>query len=283
MSTEPGPTLRKKRLAAEFRRMREAAGLTCEEVAERLLVSASKISRIETGHRGVSLRDARDLMDIYGVTDKRQREATMELAREARRRGWWSAYSDLLPGPYIGLESEASSICNYQTLTVPGLLQIEEYAQAVIGTGLVVEEAEVARRTAARMRRQERLGAPGLAFWAVLDEAAVRRPVGGSDVMVRQLDHLIAMARLPAVTIQVLPFAAGAYPSMGWPFVILSFPDQLDHDVVMVENSVGELYLEKSSEVERFRTGFEHFRAAALSPADTLTLLREAARDVLEC
>lgn len=281
MSPELGPTLRRKRLATEFRRMREEAGLTCEDVAERLLVSTSKISRIETGHRGLSLRDARDLMDIYGVADQRRREATMELVREARRRGWWSSYSDLLPGPYIGLESEAASIWNYQTLMVPGLLQTEEYACAVIGTGLVVDEEEVKRRAAARMKRQERLATTALQYWAVLDEAAVRRPVGGGAVMRRQLDHLVAQARRANVTIQVLPFAAGAYPSMGWPFVVLKFP-QGDPDVVMVENSMGELYMEKPEESGRFTAIFEHLRAAALSPERSLGLMQAAARGLKE-
>lgn len=268
------PILRRRRLASELRQLRDVSGMTGEQVAEALLISTSKLSRIESGTRTIYPRDVRSLLDLYGVVDEARREALMTLAREGRQRSWWNNYGDLLPGPYLGLEAEASEIRNYQTLLLPGLLQTEEYIRAIIHAGLRADDAEVERRTAARLRRQERFAAGDLEYWAIFDEAALRRPVGGGGVMMRQVEHLIECARRPQVTLQVLPFDAGAYPGMGWPFVILAFPQAADPKVVMVENSTGELYLEGEQETERFTSSFDHLRAAALSPHKTLAMLK---------
>jgi transcriptional regulator with XRE-family HTH domain len=282
MASGTSPTIRRRRLAAELRRLRERAGLSGEEVAERLLVSKSKISRLETGQRGVSARDVRDLLTLYGVTDAAYREELMALAQESRRRGWWSSYSDLMPGPYIGLEAEASAVWNYQAAMVPGLLQTDDYARAIIRAALVTDEAEVERRVTARLTRQERLhGETPLHLCTILDESVLYREVGGPAIMLRQLEHLAEAARLPHVTIRILPYSAGAYLAMGMPIVLLSFPGE-DPGVAMVENIMGELYLEKPEEVARFTLVFDQLQAAALNPEKSLKHLQAAARTLKE-
>jgi len=212
----------------------------------------------------------RDLLDLYGVEGS-ERDALLELAREAGRRGWWHAYGDVLPGPYVGLEAEAKSVRNYEPLMLPGLLETEAYARAVVSAALVEDPKEIERRIAVRMARQRRLAGPGaIELWVVLDEAALRRPVGGPHVMAEQLRRLQDVAPQPNVTIQVLPFDAGAYLGMGNPLAILSFPDPEDSDVVFLENMGSELYLEDPDQVNRYAAIFNHLRAAALSPEKSI-------------
>jgi len=271
-------TVRLRRLATELTRLREAAGLTREQVASQLGCPVSTVFRLETGRNRPQPRTLRALLDLYQVTGV-EREALIALAQQSRTRGWWHAYSDVLPGRYVGLEAAASSIRNYEPTMVPGLLQTEAYARAVVGAAMVEDPEEVARRVAARMARQAVLTDPNpLRFWAIIDEAVLYRTVGGPEVMRKQLDHLVHMVTTrPNVTLQVLPFTAGAYLSMGNPLVILSFPDPADSDVVFLENIAGELYLEDPESVTRYSVVFDHLRAAALSPEETVALIKKVA------
>ncbi len=283
-TTEHSPTVRRRRLALELRRLREAARLTCEEVAEHLECSASKISRVETGRVSVSPRDVRDMLELYHVpTD--QRESLVQLARDSRQKGWWHAYSDTMQpqmATYIGLESAASEIRIYEVSLIPGLLQTEDYARAVIRAGMVNSPAEdIDRRVSLLMARQPALvrdDPPKV--WAVLDEAALRRQVGGSGLMRLQLEHLLAQAALPNVAIQVIPFAGGAHPAMGRPFIILVFPERVDTDVIYLEDLTSALYLEDIAEVDRYNVFFNHLRATALSFDDSAALITSVLKEM---
>ena len=284
MGTEHSPTVRRRRLALELRRLREAARLTCEEVAEHLECSASKISRVETGRVSVSPRDVRDMLELYGVPGD-QRESLVQLARDSRQKGWWHAYSDTMQpqmATYIGLESAASEIRIYEVSLIPGLLQTEDYARAVIKAGMVNSPAEdIERRVSLLMARQPaviRDDPPKV--WAVLDEAALRRRVGGSGLMRLQLEHLLAQAALPNVAVQVIPFAGGAHPAMGRPFIILVFPERVDTDVVYLEDLTSALYLEDVAEVDRYNVFFNHLRATALSFDDSAALITSVLKEM---
>lgn len=279
MARGQGPTVRRRRLASELRRLREAADLTIDEVGEKLECSASKISRIETGHVGVTPRDVRDMLELYGISGDAQ-DALVQLAREARRRGWWHAYNEVFTGAFVGLEADASSLRAFQALLVPGLLQTDSYARAVIKAMRPdADETEVARRVAARMARQQLLTDPAPPeYWAVIDEAVLHRSVGGPEVMGEQLARLREVAELPHVTIQVVPFATGAHSGMEGPFLILSFPEQADPDVVYVDSTPTGLYLEAVADVHRYALMFDHLRATALKPDDSRELIDTAAR-----
>ena len=284
MGTEHSPTVRRRRLALELRRLREAARLTCEEVADHLECSASKISRVETGRVSVSPRDVRDMLELYGVATA-QRESLVQLARDSRQKGWWHAYSDTMQpqmATYIGLESAASEIRIYEVSLIPGLLQTEDYARAVIRAGMVNSPAEdIERRVALLMARQPavvREDPPKV--WAVLDEAALRRRVGGAGLMRLQLEHLLAQAALPNVAVQVIPFGGGAHPAMGRPFIILVFPERVDTDVVYLEDLTSALYLEDVAEVDRYNVFFNHLRATALSFDDSAALITSVLKEM---
>src|SRR5699024_10091651 len=273
------PTVRRRRLAAEQRRLREAADLTIDEVGDKLECSASKISRIETGHVGVTPRDARDLLVLYGVSGEEQ-EALVQLSREARKRSWWHAYNEVFTGAFVGLEADASSLRAFQALLVPGLTQTEQYARAVIramrpGAG----EAEIERRVEGRMARQHLLTDPHPPdYWAIMDEAVLHRTVGGPTVMIEQLAQLRDLAELPHVNLQVVPFGGGAHPGMEGPFLILGFPEQADTDVVYVDGTSSGVYLEMPEDVRRYSLMFDHLRAAALKPDDSVDLIAAAER-----
>jgi transcriptional regulator with XRE-family HTH domain len=282
--SEHSPTVRRRRLALELRRLREAAKLTCEEVADHLECSASKISRVETGRVSVSPRDVRDMLELYGVPGA-QRESLVQLARDSRQKGWWHAYSDTMQpqmATYIGLESAASEIRIYEVSLIPGLLQTEDYARAVIRAGMVNSPAEdIERRVSLLMARQPavvREDPPKV--WAVLDEAALRRRVGGAGLMRLQLEHLLAQAALPNVAVQVIPFGGGAHPAMGRPFIILVFPERVDTDVVYLEDLTSALYLEDVAEVDRYNVFFNHLRATALSFDDSAALITSVLKEM---
>jgi transcriptional regulator with XRE-family HTH domain len=284
MVSEHSPTVRRRRLALELRRLREAAKLTCEEVADHLECSASKISRVETGRVSVSPRDVRDMLELYGVPGA-QRESLVQLARDSRQKGWWHAYSDTMQpqmATYIGLESAASEIRIYEVSLIPGLLQTEDYARAVIRAGMVNSPAEdIERRVSLLMARQPavvREDPPKV--WAVLDEAALRRRVGGAGLMRLQLEHLLAQAALPNVAVQVIPFGGGAHPAMGRPFIILVFPERVDTDVVYLEDLTSALYLEDVAEVDRYNVFFNHLRATALSFDDSAALITSVLKEM---
>jgi transcriptional regulator with XRE-family HTH domain len=284
MASEQSPTVRRRRLAIELRRLREAAKLTCEEVAEHLECSASKISRVETGRVSVSPRDVRDMLELYGVPPQ-QRESLVQLARDSRQKGWWHAYSDTIQpqfATYLGLESAASEIRIYEVSLIPGLLQTEDYARAVITAGQMNSPLEdIERRVALLMARQPALtrnDPPRL--WAVLDEAALRRRVGGAGLMRLQLEYLLELASLKNVAVQVIPFGGGAHPAMGRPFIILVFPERVDPDVVYLEDLTSALYVEDVDEVDRYNVFFNHLRATALSFDDSAALISSVLKEM---
>jgi transcriptional regulator with XRE-family HTH domain len=278
MARGPSPTVRRRRLASELRRLREAAELTIDEVGEKLECSASKISRIETGHVGVTPRDVRDMLEVYGIEDD-EREALVQLSREARKKGWWHAYNEVFTGSFVGLESDASRLHAHQALLVPGLLQTEDYTRAVHQAIRPDQpEEEIERRVAARLARQKLLtDAQPPEYWVIVDEAVLHREVGGPSVMKAQLRHLIEATELPHVTLQVVPFGVGAHAGMEGPFLILGFPEQADPDVVYVENTTSGSYLEDPSDVYRYTLMFDHLRASALNTTETLRVVGEAA------
>ena len=283
MASEQSPTVRRRRLALELRRLREAAHLTCEEVAEHLECSASKISRVETGRVSVSPRDVRDMLKLYGVPEQ-QRDSLVQLSRDSRQKGWWHAYSDINPqfATYVGLESAASEIRVYEVNLIPGLLQTEEYARTMIRSGTMNGNLEdVDRMVALRMARQPALTRddPPM-LWTVVDEAALRRRVGGTELMRSQLEHVLELSSLKNVAMQVIPFGAGAHPAMGRPFVILVFPERIDPDVVYLEDLTSAFYLEDVDEVDRYNVFFNHLRATALSFDDSAALVTSVLKDL---
>ncbi|MCX5211183.1 helix-turn-helix domain-containing protein [Kitasatospora sp. NBC_00240] len=280
MSASINPTVRRRRLGAELRRLRETLGMTAEEVAGRLMVSQSKISRLENGRRSISQRDVRDLCDVYNVDDERIRAGLMEMARESRQRGWWHEFSDIPYSVYIGLEAEASSIRAYESSFVPGLLQTQAYAEAVVqGTQPDTDATAVSRRVEVRLKRQSRIyGENQLgSLWAVIDEAVLRREVGGSEVMYRQLNQLLELSARSNINLQVIPFRHGAHPGMTGTFSLMEFPESADSTVVYFEGVTSDLYLEKDADVRRYTGLYDHLRAAALSVAESRSLIAKIA------
>ncbi|HEV7897008.1 MAG TPA: helix-turn-helix transcriptional regulator [Planosporangium sp.] len=274
-----GPTVRRRRLGMKLRELREAAGKTRDEAAEHLEVTAQTISRFELGRGGIRAKTVREFLDLYGVAPDDPIRADLEqMAREGRRRGWWSAYAGLIGSGYatlIGLEVDAVESLDYAALLVPGLLQTEDYARAVIRAALPdLPDEQVDRRVEVRMERQGRFAA-GLRQWAVLDEAVIRRVMGGPNVMRIQLQRLAEAAQTPNVTIQVVPFATGGYPGMVGAFRILTFED--DPDVVYVEGVTGEQFLEGDA-VGRYTAHFNGLRAAGLHLDESIRLIEEAAK-----
>jgi transcriptional regulator with XRE-family HTH domain len=264
------PTVRLRRVAAELRTLRESARLTREDVAERTGINTVTLYRIENARVRPQARTLMTLLDLYEVADDRKAELAV-LLRDARQRGWLQAYESLLPQEYttyIGFEAEASVIWNYESLFVPGLLQTEDYVRAVTRAGLpTASDDEVDRRVEVRLQRQRVLtGSSPIELWAIVDEAALRRQVGGSDVMRAQLGHLIDAAGLPHITLQVIPYSAGAHAGMLGSFVIMKFDDETVPDVIYLDNMAGNLFLESEVEVRRYRLAFEHLRADAMSP-----------------
>jgi transcriptional regulator with XRE-family HTH domain len=276
------PTIRRRRLGAELRRRRETAGVTIEGVAEQLECSASKISRIETGHTSATPRDVRDMLRIYGIVGTESDEL-VQIAREARQKGWWHPYSTVLTGAYVGLEAAAGSIRAYEQQVVPGLLQTEDYAKAMIRAARPdISVEEVDQRVRVRLGRQSLLSQDDpIDLWVVLDEAVVSRPVGGDAVMRAQLERLVEAADLPNVTLQILPFEVGAHAGMDGTFTILDFPEAGDPDVVYAENATGGLFLEKGDELQKYIFIFDHIRAAAIRPEESVALIAKLAKEPL--
>lgn len=268
------PTLRRRQLGMELRRLRERAGVTIDQVASHLECSASKISRIETGQTGVTPRDVRDILAVYRV-DQTIVEDLVEIAREAREKAWWQIYGDVLTSAYVGLEAAADRICAYEAQVVPGLLQTEGYVRAMIETARPdVTDEEVDRRVRVRTVRQSLLmqNEP-IDFWVVLDEAVLRRPVGGPEVMRHQLDHLVSMASLSNVTLQVLPFAAGAHAGMDGTFAMLLYDGSASQNCVFAANATGGLILDKDDELRRYAFIFDRLRSCALCPDDSIAMI----------
>jgi transcriptional regulator with XRE-family HTH domain len=276
-SRSAGPTVQRLVLGGHLRHLRERAGITTEQAAAVIRGSHSKISRMEHGRVSFKERDIADLLILYGVTSGEEREALLSLAREANTPGWWQGYSDILPHwlePYFGLEAAASFIRNYELQFVPGLLQTESYARALIRLGNAPSEDDVVRRVEARLSRQEILRrATPPRLWAVMDEAALVRPIGGRTVMRDQVRHLIEMCDHPYVTLQILPFETGAHPAMGGPFTILRFSEPDLRDVVYIEQLTSALYLDKPTEVDSYLEVMEQTCLQAEPAAKTTQLL----------
>ncbi|GAA3121126.1 helix-turn-helix domain-containing protein [Streptosporangium carneum] len=272
------PTLRRRQLASRLRELREQAGKSIRDAAEQLECSPAKISRIETAQRGALPRDVRDLCLFYGVTDQAQIDALMTLAREAKQQVWWQETEDVDFRPFLGLEIDATSISEYETTTVPGLLQTEDYARAIIKGYLPRMNTDVLEeRVAYRMRRQERLHGPlPPNYWVLLDESVLHRHVGGTAVMRKQMEHLATVSELPHVTVQVIPFTVGAHMGFDSAFVLLEFSDQTIGDTVYLDTLMGSFYLEKAKELERFRETLNHLRAVALSPQESAVHIARA-------
>ncbi|MFG2693672.1 helix-turn-helix domain-containing protein [Kitasatospora sp. NPDC048407] len=285
MSASVNPTVRRRRLGAELRRLRELRGMTAEEVAGRLMVSQSKISRLENGRRSISPRDVRDLCDVYEVEDERVRNGLMEMAKESRQRGWWHEFGDIPYSVYIGLEAEASSIRAYESSFVPGLLQTREYAEAVVaGTQPDTDPAAIHRRVEVRLKRQLRIhGDDQLgSLWVVVDEAVLRRQVGGPRVMAEQLFQLVELGERPNINLQVIPFKHGAHPGMTGTFSLMEFPESADSTVVYFEGVTADLYLEKEADVRRYTNLYDHLRAAAMSVTESRSMITELAEEFMK-
>ncbi|WP_016816136.1 helix-turn-helix domain-containing protein [Salinispora arenicola] len=280
-----GPTVLRMMLGAQLRRLRESRGVTREGAGWEIRASESKISRMELGRVGFKERDIADLLTLYGITDPQEREALLRLARDANSPGWWHQYGDVLPSwfqAYLGLEAAAALIRTYELQFVPGLLQTQEYARAVVLLGHSrALPAEIDRRVALRMRRQQvlhRKDPPQL--WAVVDEAALRRPIGGPAVMRQQVTALIDATRLPNVRLQVVPFAAGGHAAAGGAFSILRFGDAELPDVVYIEQLTSALYLDKREDLEFYAVAMERLCVEAEPPERTPELLGRILADL---
>jgi transcriptional regulator with XRE-family HTH domain len=276
-----GPTAVRIIVGAQLRRLREERGLTRTEAGETIRASESKLSRMELGRVGFKERDVRDLLTLYGVHDEEERAALVARVREANEPSWWQPYSDVTPNwfqRYLGLEATASLIRTYEVAFVPGLLQTEEYARAVVrlshGTA---RHEEIERRVQLRLERQQVLTRPDPPkLWAVVDEAALRRPVGGARVMRDQLEALIAIvAKAPNVKLQVVPLAAGGYAAAGSPFTILRFPQDGMPDIVYIEQLAGALYLDKREDVECYFDAVNRLVIEAAPVWDTVQILNQ--------
>ena len=279
-SDRGGPTVQRMLVGAKLRRLRTDLGLSREQAADHIRASAWKIHRLENGQVSFKERDLLDLLHLYEVSDPQEIADTLALARDANHPGWWQHYGDVLPAwfrAYVDLESAASLIRTYEGQFIPGLLQTDDYIRAVVHGAHLTDTSneEVGRRVRLRMARQTLLTRdqpPRL--WAVIDEAALRRPVGGPEVMRGQLERLIEATKLPTVTLQLLPFASGAHPGMAGAFSVLRFGDQELPDVVYLEHLTGASYLDKRDEVERYLDIMELLCLQAEPPARTVELLQ---------
>ncbi|MFF3228486.1 helix-turn-helix domain-containing protein [Nocardia suismassiliense] len=276
---ERGPTVLRIALGGQLRRLREATGITREAAGDAIRGSHAKISRLELGRTGFKERDIRDLLSLYGVHDTEEREKFLDLARQANEPGWWHRYSDLLPqwfGTYLGLEQAASKIRTYEAHLVPGLLQTPEYTRAVVALGY--EDADTDRRVQVRQRRQEILhrSDPPI-VWAVIDEAALHRPVGGPRVHREQMEHLIELAQLPNVTVQVLPYSAGEHAAAGSSFSILRFSETELPDIVYLEHLTSALYLDRRQDLALYLSVMDRLSVQAERPEKSIEILAKYA------
>jgi transcriptional regulator with XRE-family HTH domain len=280
-----GPTVRRMLLGAQLRKLREAKGITREAAGYQIRSSDSKISRMELGRVGFKERDVADLLTLYDVTDEQERGALLELARQANSQGWWHRYGDVSPAwlqPLLGLESAATLIRTYEVQFVPGLLQTADYARAVVllGHGQATSE-ENERRVALRMERQQMLNrSDPPQLWAVVDEAVLRRPIGGPAVMRGQIGALVEATKLSNITLQVVPFHAGGHAAAGGAFTLLRFPDEDLPDVVYMEQLTSAIYLEKRDEVDQYAAAMERLAVEAEAPTRTLEILDRILREL---
>lgn len=281
-SAGSGPTVRRILLGSQLRRLRDAKGITREEAGYHIRGSESKISRLELGRVSFKERDVEDLLTLYGVTDEAERTPFLAMVREANQQGWWQSFSEVLPNwfqPYIGLEESASLIRTYELQFIPGLLQTEEYARAVITQGnRGVARDVIDTRVNVRMNRQKLLtrdNAPRL--WVVIDEAALRRPIGGTKTMKAQIEHLLELMNQPSLTLQVMPFDFGGHAAEGGAFSILRFPEADIPDVVYIEVLGGANYLDKREDVDRYMEAMDRLCVDSTPPARTADVLKKIA------
>jgi transcriptional regulator with XRE-family HTH domain len=271
-------------LGAQFRRLREAAGITPEQAGYEIRASRSKISRMETGQVGFKARDLTDLLTLYGVTDEQERSRFLDLTRQAGQRDWWTQYGDVLPGwfeTYLGLESAASAIRSFEIQFVYGLFQTEDYARAVTRLGhRAAPDGEIERRVELRVKRQDLLArADRPRIWSIMDEAVLRRPVGGPAVMRAQLRRLAEAAGMPQVTVQVVPFARGGHAGASGSFSVLRFGERGLPDVVYAEQLTSAVYLEQRPDVEHYLAVVDQLSGEALTPADTIRFIEQVASE----
>ena len=280
-----GPTVLRMILGTQLRSLREAADVTPDRAGYEIRASRSKISRMEHGRVGFKDRDVADLLTLYGVTDEHVRARMLSLARQANAAGWWSRYDEILPDwfeQYLGLEGAASVIRTFELQFVHGLFQTEGYARAVTLLGhTAAPPEEIDRRVSLRLKRQDILTSPKPPqVWSVMDEAALRRPVGGRAVMRAQLEHLAEVASLAQVTIQVVPFGRGAHAAAGGSFTILRFAEPELPDVVYIEQLTSALYLDNREDVDHYLEVMNELSAQALTPARTTGFLAEVIREI---
>ncbi|THV42105.1 helix-turn-helix domain-containing protein [Glycomyces buryatensis] len=286
MPSGGSPTVRRRRAGRILRELRERSGAEAQDAADALEVTTSTIYRMELGRVGIKPRDVQALTEVYGVSDPAQIEELVRLARDGRKRGWWARYSDTISPPYatyIGLEQDASNLYLYDGLIINGLLQTREYAQATFDFVLEQGRRYMDDRISLRMERQQRLR-DDLKIWNIIDEAAIRRVLGGPKVMIDQLQNLLELASLPNVHLQVLPFEGGAYPGMLSSFTILGFgeangeidPGYRHPDVVYIEGHNGDVY-EEGEDVQPFHEIFGNLRSAALNPGRSLEFIEAQA------
>jgi transcriptional regulator with XRE-family HTH domain len=281
MAENPTAGIRRRLLAKELVRLREEAGVELDDIVAELGFSKSKVSRIESAHIGVSIVDARALVQMYGV-DEETAARIDRYARIAKQRGWWHVYGGTMEtwfGEFVALESEAAGIDSFEIDIIPGLLQTPAYARWISRAySPDVSDEMIEKRTELRQTRQRRVLDGTFPVWAIVDEAALRRVVGGAQVHTEQLAHLVELADLPNVTMQVLPFAKGQHIAMGTSFFHLKFADY--PSVVYIENLTGGLYMEEASDVDRYKLAFDHLRALALAPADSVALVKQVIADM---
>jgi transcriptional regulator with XRE-family HTH domain len=285
MPAHPRPTVRRRRLGAELKRLREAAQVKMEDAGAAVDGDKTKISRIENGRQGTNRLELEALFRLYGVEDGKLRTALITLARESKRKGWWHQFDDLLAPDMqerITLESDASRIYEFQPMLIPGLLQTKTYATAVISTmNSAAGEERIRSFVAVRMERQqifERDDPPQ--YVCVLDEAVLHREIGGAAAMAEQLGRIIEFSRHPCVTVQVIPFSQGVHTGIDGPFDLYSYPDPMELDVVALDYLDGNLYLEDDGTVEKYRRAFDKLRAAALSSRQSMDLVSRIAQDL---
>ncbi|MCW2935837.1 MAG: hypothetical protein JWM19_6799 [Actinomycetia bacterium] len=272
--TDASPTVRQRELGLRLRKIRTGLGLTVEDMARKLMCSPAKVSRMETGARRPILRDIRELCSIYSLDEKASGEL-MQLARQSREPAWWNKYDEIELVPYIGLEQDASSITAYDLHYLPGLLQTEDYARALIrAINPKIDQGILEQRVATRLRRQQRLeGDNPPQYRALIDEAAFHRTVGSDALMVAQVDKVVSLAEDGKAVVQLIPFERGAYPAADIMFVLLEFV-QLP-PIVFVEGLVESQHFDRPDQIERYRDAIERIRDSALSPQDSLHRLAE--------
>lgn len=289
MAKHPQPTVRRRKVGSELKRLRLAAGITMEEAAERIGGDKPKISRQENGRQGVSKLEVEALLELYGVEDQRFRLALTAMARESRRKGWWADYTSVAGEPlleHVSIEADVARIFLYQPMLVPGLLQTPDYAEACVrnvekAQGRAPTDEEVKTWVALRMDRQEILRserAPQLV--CLLDEAVLHRHIGGPGCFADQLDKLVSVSNPPQLTVQVIPFEQGWHAGMDGGFGIFSYPDPMDLDVVRIAYQDGAVYLEEDGPVSTYRRTFEQLRSSALSSRQSMTLIADMARSL---